>query len=377
MSKDIRDILDVTKIVGGYGNTSAAVFNMLHGINHRGAGNIVPANMDGQGLTFFTKPNLNLSYDSVLSTRRLSFLANTDPMSMASAIRCMLSPRVDSPWGGHTMPNDGKLPRSAVIDDRNAFIPMLSNSLLSLSGWPDFVLEAFTSPEGLRKETVSWADSIGDNYSAFDLSANFQNMDGDPIIALFAIWTEYAARVAEGTMNPYPRCIIENEVDYQTRIYRLILDPSKRYVRKIADIGVGFPSAVPIGAAFNYSSDALFGSDNDQISIRFSCTGVRYNDPITVYNFNKVVELFNSSMHDNSRGDLMVQITNEKLLRFNYNAYPRIEKDNALNWYVTKEKYSQMNALLDGNLPKINPADMPDHLGIPSTSATRGAPTVS
>jgi hypothetical protein len=346
MSKKIRDALDITKVRGGYGRTSIATLNILRGINHRGSGNIVPANTDEQGFTFFTKPNLNLSYDNVNAVRRLSFLAQGGSNSLGAAIRCTLSPLVESTVGIHPGWSQSAMPkrhpqdiRSSVTDDRYAFIPLLTNTLISLSGWPDFVVEAFNSKEGLRKETVSWVDSIADNYGSFDLTANFQNIDGDPITVLFSVWMEYAARVAEGSMNPYPQMIIENEIDYQTRIYRLILDPTKTFVRKIADVGIAFPSAVPNGAAFNYDSDTMFNEENKQIGIRFTCNGVRYNDPITIVNFNRTVATFNSSMRDSVRDEVMVKLKpNEKLL-FNYRGYPRINELNELEWWVDEKEY--------------------------------------
>lgn len=349
MSNKIRDVLDITKIAGGYGRTSLAALNVLRGINHRGSGNIVPANTDEQGFTFFTKPNLNLSYDNVNAVRRLSFLAQGGSNSMGTAIRCMLSPlvvdttKLHPGWTMSNMPErDKKDQRSSVIDDRYAFIPLLSNTLLSLSGWPDFVVESFNSKEGLMKETVSWIDSLPDNYTQFDLTANFQNMDGDPVINLIAVWMEYASRVACGEMNPYPQMIVENEIDYQTRIYRIILDPTRTYVRKIADVGVAYPSAVPNGSSFNMDSDSMFNEENKQVSVRFTCTGVRYNDPITIVNFNRTVATFNPIMHDATRADAMVKIEGAEKRLFNYMGYPWISEGNELEWWVPKNDYKNM-----------------------------------
>lgn len=349
MSKKIRDVLDVTKVRGGYGRASIATLNILRGINHRGAGNIVPANTDEQGFTFFTKPNLNLSYDNVNAVRRLSFLAEGGSKSLGSAIRCTLSPLVENMTGLHKgwspsemAKRDPKEERSLIVDDRNAFIPLLSNTLLSLSGWPDFVVEAFNSKEGLRKESVSWVDSIADNYSNFDLTANFQNLEGDPITVLFSVWMEYAARVAEGSMYPYPQMVIENEIDYQTRIYRLILDPTRTFVRKIADVGIAFPSANSNGAAFNYDSESMYNEESKQISVRFTCNGVRYNDPISIVNFNRTVGTFNSSMRDSVREDKMRKLSPTDKLMFNYMGYPRINEINELEWWVTVDDYNSI-----------------------------------
>jgi len=356
MSKAIRDILDATSLAQGFGKTSAATANVFKGINHRGTGNIVPANVDNQGLTFFTKPNLNLSYDNVRSIRRLSFLANTSERSLGAVIRCLLSPRVDSfidgNWAlsrtGGDDPNDIRTP---LVDDRYAFITPLTNLLISLSGWPDTNMDSFITSEGMRKEVTGWIDSPPDNYSSFNLTGNFQNIDGDPITALFAVWLEYAARVKDGTLNPYPQMILENEIDYNTRIYRIILDPTRTFVRKIADCGAAYPTVNPIGAAFNYNSESFFTEDTSQLSIDFQCFGVRYNDPITIYNFNRTVQTFNPSMKDGRRDSAMQKLTPQEKRLFNYRGYPRISENYELEWYVPKDEYKQVLSMVTGEVP--------------------------
>jgi len=347
MSNELQAYLDSININGGYGAKSKSIANVLAGHNHRGDGIIAPASRDHQGYTFFTKPNLNLSYGNVNMARRLSFLANQDANSMASAIRCMLSPLVLDNWGApvnndtSTQPNAIGLPRSSIVDDRDAFIPLLSNTLTNLSGWPDVVAYVYTTKEGLRKESISFIDSISDIYSIFDLTCVFQNVDGNPILTLIAAWVEYSTRVAEGSLNPYATSIIDNEIDYQTRIYRVTLDPTKQYVRQIAEACVGFPSSVPIGANFNYSNESVLNVDNANISVRFSCTGARYNDPLSIDNFNRVVETFNPSMRKDKRKDMVLLTTAERRI-FNFHGYPRISDNYEFQWWVTKETYEEL-----------------------------------
>ena len=55
----------------GRGSVKSAYTEMLFGPNHRGAGNAVPMNNEQYGLTFFTRPNLNLSYDNIKFVRTL------------------------------------------------------------------------------------------------------------------------------------------------------------------------------------------------------------------------------------------------------------------------------------------------------------------
>ena len=133
---------------------------------------------------------------------------------------------------------------------------------------------AFTSRAGVYREEFSMVDDTVKNFSAFDLTATFRNTRGDPIIYMMYIWLHYMAAVYEGTLVPYPDFIVENELDYNTRIYRLVLDQEKRYVKKIAAVGASFPMTVPMGEFFDYNHDKPFNVQTQEFSVRFKCNGV-------------------------------------------------------------------------------------------------------
>ena len=58
----------------GCGALSDAYRLMLSGINHRGLGNPVRTNRDNSGIIFFTRPDLNLTYDNIAYNRLMSTL---------------------------------------------------------------------------------------------------------------------------------------------------------------------------------------------------------------------------------------------------------------------------------------------------------------
>jgi len=340
MTNSNRAVIDILSKISGLGSLTSATSNSMRGINHRGIGNPTNQNTDNHGLTFFTRPRLNLSYDNVSTARILTPLLTQSVNTLPRAIRVLLD-------------HVGAVSRdvtSPLVDDANAFIPLLTNNLLSISGFPDMNVDTYTSAEGIMKESYSMVDDIPSNYGTYDLTANFRNMAGDPISALFYTWTQYAARVANGSMLPYPEMIVENELDYCTRIYRLVLDPTRTYVQKIASCGAGFPTAVPLGASFNFSSDSPLSNDNAQISIPFRCMGIEYNDPINILEFNLTVILFNPMMGDDTREALFVKLDKAEVLYFNYEGYPRIAEDFELEWWVEKVKYLGLTTEIKGIL---------------------------
>lgn len=335
--------IDLVKRRGGYGSVNSSSFNVLHGINRGSAGNHVSPNEDHQGFVFFTKPILNLSTGNVMGIRKLQYLASTDPNSIACAIKCMLNP---ASFGLKYEPTQV---RSAAIDDTSPFIPVLTNTLRSLSGWPDSVVDFFTSEEGLAKQVYGWADSRAENYGTYDLTATFSNVAGDVVGNLASVVREYMCRVAEGTtMVPYPEFIAENEIDYQMRIYTLITDKTKRYLQKIACTGAAMIGAVPDGAAFNHSADNNLVADTNETSIPFKCFGVRYNDPIIIRDFNDVGIMFNPAMAtEATRKKSMTLLTSTEAALFNYKGNVRINTEtNAIEWWIPTVEYTAINKLI-------------------------------
>lgn len=326
-----RDQLDKITRQNGYGPISKAVGNVFYGFNRNTVGNAaVPSNKDGYGLTFFTRPRMNLSYDNLQEQRRLTPLLTDLSYALPRAIRVMLDPV------GAT----NRDVQSDLIDNQQAFMPMLSNLLLGVSGWPDITVDTYTSTEGVAKEAWSMVDGMSDYYGTFDITANFKNMAGDPITLLFNVWTTYMSAVYRNEMVPYPEAIVENEIDYQTRIYRLVLDQSRRFVTKIAACGASFPIANPLGAAFNYTADSPFIKDNDQISIPFRCMGAMYMDPILFQEFNDTVVMFNSGMSDATRETRYQKLLPSELVAFNNQGYPRIDPiTQELEWWVDANQY--------------------------------------
>lgn len=330
------------------GSVEKAIGNNLYGFNHRKIASAVPINKDDYGLTFFTRPQLNMQGDNLRNIRRFYPLLTTDSLTIHRYVRCLLDPRLAS--GGITCP---------LLDNQQAFMPVLSNNLNNLSGWPDLVVPTFTSKEGLYKEAYSQVDGITDNYTAYNLNATFRNTRGDPIVYLFYVWTFYQSLVFQGLLVPYPDYIVQNRLDYNTRIYRLVLDVSRRYVTKIAACGVAFPISDPIGQFFDYSIDKPYNDQSRDITIQFQCLGAQYFDDILVKEFNGTVQIFNPDMRDDRRERVYVKLGTNLIGYFNNRGYPRINPDDyELEWWVPYDFYqARVNALFNSHLTPINTDD--------------------
>ena len=337
----LDDFFQTTNI----GSVNKATSNNLYGINHRQIQTAVPENQDTFGYTFFVRPQLNLQSDNIRNLRALYGLLSQDAMTVHRFIRTTLDPRLMT---GLSLGNFSFPPISSPLTDNlSAFIPLLTNNLISLSGWPDVVLPTFTSKAGLYNEVYAQADGIVKNYEQFTLNATFRNTREHGVIALIFTWLVYMAAVFEGTLVPYLDFISENEIDYNTRVYRLIMDQTKQYVRKIAACGVAFPTTAPMGAYFDYLHDKVINDQVKEVSVSFDCLGACYNDDILISEFNKTVAIFNPAMSDTYRPTLMTIIDPSLLTVFNNRGYPRINTStNALEWWVSNSIYSSRSSAI-------------------------------
>jgi hypothetical protein len=332
------------------GSIDKAIGNNLYGVNHRQTPTVVPSNKDMYGLTFFVRPQLNMQLDNIRNVRQFSSLTASSVRTIQQFVKTTLDPRLIA---GYKFKNT-QVPTIScpMVDNANAFIPILTNNLNSISGWPDVVAPTTASKPGLYNESQAMVDGITRNYETFDIDASFRNTRGDPILFLFYIWLHYSSFVFEGKLVPYLDFITENEIDYNTRIYRLVLDKERNKVTKIAATGAAFPISIPTGSFFDYNADKPFNDQNKDMTIRFKCMGVDYQDDITVFEFNQTVGIFNVSMRDGSRDRDMVKIPKSLLPLFNNRGYPRINQDTyELEWWIYKNVFqSRSNAFLQANL---------------------------
>lgn len=350
---DYADIVRQINLISrqnGLGELSIANSLMMRGFNHRGLGNPVTVNLDNNGIVFFTRPNLNFSESNLITKRVLSILSTNEEYSIPRLIRAYLDPRanwcLDIPPGAKRHNNS---PISTPLVDRFCpFIPLLTNNLISLNGWKDIDMDSYTSPEGKARQTFSQIDSIGEILDGYTLTANFRNVPGDPITLMFLVWLLYSGWVYRGDLMPYPESMLENERDYETRIYRLVLDPSRRYVQKIACCGASFPTAISIGSSMNFNAEKPYMDDTAQITVPFRATGALYNDPIIIYWFNRVTFRWcpNLKLAIDGSSDAYVKVPNDLLRDYNYRGLPHINPETLeLEWWVPKAEALYYNAL--------------------------------
>lgn len=357
----------------GYGTYKGQAYDMVRGYNHRANGTATPANTDQTGYTFVTRCELNLTDMNLSQDRYLTPLLTPNPYTIQRVVRAILDPHCEE--NGYGTP---------LFNNKHAFVTLYTNTISDVSGWPDNIMPDYVEQEGIVGEAVAMADGYYQFRGSFDLTCSFVNTEGAPILKMIDTQLHYMENVISNLMNPYPENNIENRMDYTQRMYRLIMDPSRRFVQHIMACGYMYPRTNPWGAIANYSSSENFDRANDKVNIQFRAVGAMYNDPILPWEFNDTVAMFNPDLEvmDNSpqalqaladgqllllRGDRYVQIPNSQLDYFTNECYPLIHPATwELMWFLEVERYREILEEIQGGSPEITP-DVPN-------SPTDGSP---
>jgi hypothetical protein len=295
-------------------------------------------NTENHGFTFFTKPDLNLSYDNLQIDRVMQNLLMEAPSGIQRALRSYMDPEAHR--SGLTCEN---------VDPLNPFIPLLGNNLVSISGWEDFTLGTFSSDPGLYREVYTYVDDVPYMYGTFDLQCTFKNLIGDPITFMLLMWERYQGLAREGRILPYPDNVMYNVIDYNTRVYRLVMDVTKTYVTRLFACGAAYPVTASLSqhADFDASgNNTPFAGVGDNITFVFKAVGFTYYDHILIYEFNELQQDFNPGMRDENRNNQMVKLKPWEREYFNHKgSYPRIEPSTMeLEWWVFKQTYETQKA---------------------------------
>lgn len=301
--------------------------NLLYGFNHRNAGYIANTISAGNELIFFTRPHLNMQKSNLRNDRYMTNLITNDSNSIQTFIRQTLDPSLAE--------FENKTCR--LLDNRMGFIPILSNTLKSISGWPDRILPTFASKPGARGEQFSIPDGIIEINNKVELTLTFEKVDGKINERLLETWMRMMSLQVDGICVPYAEFEVFTERNFDTRVYVLNMDITNRVVLGIGIANAGFPNNDNIGADFNYNKN--ISNNANEFSLRLETNVIDYNDPIMILEFNLVNSFFNLDVYNLLRGyqHSLSKVDISELSQYNYRGYPIIDIETMeLNWYVYK-----------------------------------------
>lgn len=352
---------DRIRLTVGLGIAAQRMTNPLMGFNHMMANNPIPVNKEYGGLTFFTRPDFNLSYANIANSRRMSNMAMQPRSSLDYSLLAALDPDFELGFSDSATTSAGYrknrlgtpfLP-DLPFDNLQAFIPLLSTQLISLSGMPDESIDNWMSEEGIKREQWGMVDSTHEVNNAYTMSASLTNPYGNAIMRLATIWIEYMSGIKEGRFMPKIRNSIQRRIDYQSRIYGMRYDALGNIVR-FWTACVAWPMNNNAGQMAQVDNSKPQMNDDSNISLQWQCIGARYDDPLYMDMFNATVSYFNPDMSPTAGSILtgnfipqgesaLVQVIPQLMPLFNYYGYPHLDPvRRKLTWWVYQSDYQRI-----------------------------------
>lgn len=266
---------------GGFHNM---IQNIMVNFDRFGYNPVAPY-AEHSGVTFITRPKLNLTSTSLRQSRVLTTMDTVNESSIQFAIRCLLDTQF-------TRDNAALAYMCPHFNILNPFLTPLCNCLTSISGFPDIVIDTEQSTGGFHSEDITFASGSDRLSRTYELNLNFRDIHGGIIMAILHYWSEYISLAAKGEVVSYSDDIDDNVIPYTVSIYRFLLDPSRKYVTKWAKATGCFLRGVPIGACMNVNEGEIFNQSSAKFSANFVANKIEYNDYAIIMDFNTLVKRY-------------------------------------------------------------------------------------
>lgn len=341
------------KLSLGKGLPNEILTNALSGFNHRIVTQQLPVHRQIEGYAFITRPDINLSLDNIANSRFFSDLAAAPIGSVEYATLAALDAEcpLTNPEARYGTPCYSQVP----FDNLQAFVPIMSNTVKELSGFPDQTLDVWMSEEGAFREQYGMVDSVYEVNNAFTLNATFANTVGEATMLYIRGIMEWASGVRRGIFKPKTYNQVARRIDYQSRIYIFKFDPLGKRIINWGAAMVAWPMNDNEGSLLNHSTTNPVQDITKELNIQFQCIGARYRDTLLFESFNEVVSYFNPDLVPSSGGggstftydtyvpmgaNGLVEVPQDEMHLFNWRGYPIIDVDTrAFRWYVPIDEY--------------------------------------
>ena len=280
----VMDALFRASAMGGF-NNQLQIF--LTGLD-RYRQNILPENVEHSGLTFITRPKLNLTTPSLRQDRTFAPLENEDPTSIPFMIRCLLDTKLST----HNPKYKSLASKCPIFNQFSPFLTPLCNGLTSISGFPDPVIQTFTTEGGFHKEDQTFAIGAEGMRGTYDFTLNFKDVQFSPIASIFEYWLKWMELATEGRVIAYPEDIDAQRICYTVSIYRFTFDPSRTHVMHYAKATGCFPKSLPLGGILNVDDNSIPAPNAGKFSIPFTVNHVMYDDYLILVCFNQLMRRY-------------------------------------------------------------------------------------
>ena len=317
---------------------------------------MMPLNHELSGMTFITRPNLNLSASNIRMDAVLSTLDTMVPRSIPFMMRALLDTTLSSTHkmnapGGFTNQERSefltKVDQCPIFNPRSPFLTPLCNCLTDISGYSDLIVETETTQGGFYSEDMTYAKGSDLLNKSTELTLGFRDVQGGVIMALLYIWDLYIALQCKGEVMAYADDIYAQRLNYTVSIYRFTFDATREIITGWSKATGCYPKAVPIGARFNINQGEVYSSSAAKFTVPFVVNKIEYMNPEVLKDFNILVSRYwpmvtnnvataANSVEDNMLGLPYIVTTERGLeLKFYYDASDKQVQIDAMSELAT------------------------------------------
>lgn len=284
--QQLRDLMvDLASLSSGSGLANSQLQEFMLGIDRFGKSMIMP-NIELRGPTFFTRPRLCFQSSNLRNNPVMAPLDTANPMSTAFAIRALLDTNLANKDSKRSSQYAAAIANCPLINSESPWLTPLSNALTSISGFPDFDLQAEATEGGFFSEQQQYAVGSDDFNRGGAVQCSFREIPGSIISALFFYWLEYMRCVVRGDMLAYADDIDGQILNYTVSIYSFNMDPSSQYITRWVKCTGCFPKNLAVGGFMNKSTQDFTLDNTKSVDVSFVVNKFEYMNPLSLNDFN-------------------------------------------------------------------------------------------
>ena len=353
---------DIDELVGNQ-PLGKSLTNSIYGLNNSLVRPSLPAPSTNKHNVFFVRPQLNLRSYNISDNRLFGNLLTPNHDGIETALRLTLDPRMGYVYKTPTVLSDPIIDRSfketitsSLVNNRLAFIPILSNTLISLDGWIDLTMGEFQTQPNMHKNSVSMIDDIDEINTPTSFSATFRTIATDYNRVLLYLLYRWQSQLYRGKVQSYPDYDLANTKDYNTRIFNILTAGDGTSIVEWASSGPATVNNINFGSKFNFTEHTNHYEENKQFTAEFKASNIRYNEVVDLAEFNAAQSYFSTNMQDGNtiKSNMVIPKDEEKHI-FQNRAYPFVDiKRMKLLWLVDKDYYdAKIRTLKRNGLYKV------------------------
>lgn len=299
-----------------------------------------------RGMTFVTRPKLNLSTRSLRQDPTMQMLDNINPYSFQMAIRGLLDTKF-------CVDNYDIMRNCPFINVNSPFNIPLMNSMTALSGWPDTVIETYTTRGGYFSEDQTIAVGSTDGRQTTNLTMSCRDYQGGFVMAMIFYYLRSLYLQSSGLSTVYPEDIDKYRLNYTFSIYRFLLDPYRAHIPYFAKATGCFINGMPTGDLFNFSIDDEYIPTAREFSFPIVANRIEYMNPQILTDFVELVSRpqycgtqFKNRALGGALDDGYVEVPYRSDM--NFIGQPTIDLRSGNNGFVWIAPYSETQSTLAG-----------------------------